>query len=322
MARPDWLKKAIAVGGDYHYKKQPKGRHNLINLGSLLFVAAAYGGVMALGAVLEPMIYLPLAVVLLGSLSYSLYILVIHECSHVMFVLLQDNERSEALNHVIGRAFGNILFTDYDKHWKEGHVVHHLRPTEADDPQNPDPLDGARLLRRYLFLLIPVIGPLKTNPSLQYGFSLKRLVIGFAFWGGVAYLGYVLVAPQVALAMLFSFQFTSILNFTKIAQEHASGLATEPDAFFRSRTYFYATRYLTSPFNINYHFEHHANFKVPWYLLPAYHKRCFELMPTDLHPYFLTVGWGQFLAQLAGSRLLPPAPVRHLMGESPAEVTA
>jgi len=322
VARPDWLKKAIAAGGDFHYKKQPKTRHNLINLGSLVLVASAYAAVMALGAVLEPSIYLPLAVVLLGSLSYSLYILVIHECSHVMFVLREDNERSEALNHRIGVAFGNILFTDHVQHWQEGHVVHHLKPTEPEEKQNPDPLDGMRLLRRYLFLLIPVLGPLKTNPSAQYGFSLKRMVIGVAFWGAVGTLGYVLVAPQVALAVLLSFQFTSMLNFTKIAQEHASGLATEPDAFFRSRTYFYGTRYLTSPFNINYHFEHHANFKVPWYLLPAYHRRCFDLMPTDLHPYFLTRGWRQFLAQLAGKRALPPADVRHLMGEQPAEATA
>lgn len=322
MARPDWLKKAIAAGSDYHYKKQPKGRHNLINVGSLAVVATAYVGVMALGAVLEPLIYLPLAVVLMGSLAYSLYILVIHECSHGMFVLLEDNERSEALNHRIGTAFGNILFTDYVKHWQEGHVVHHLKPTEAEDKQNPDPLDGMRLMRRYLFLLVPVIGPLKTNPSAQYGFSLKRFVIGLVFWGVLAFVGYTVFSPQVALAILLSFQFTSILNFTKIAQEHGSGLASEPDAFYRSRTYFYGTRYLTSPFNINYHFEHHANFKVPWYLLPAYHKRCFDLMPTDLHPYFLTLGWRQFFGQLAGNRPLPPAPVRHLMGEVPAEATA
>ncbi len=321
MARPDWLKKAIAAGGDFHYKKQPKTRHNLINLGCLAFVASAYFGVMALGAVLPPAVYLPLAVVLMGSLAYSLYILVIHECSHVMYVLLEDNEKSEALNHHIGRVFGNILFTDYDKHWKVGHVIHHLRPTESDDPQNPDPLDGMRLVKRYLFLCVPVIGPLKTNPSAQYGFSLKRLVIGVAFWGVVALVGAGLFGGVVALAMLLSFQFTAMLNFTKIAQEHASGLATEPDPFFRSRTYFYGTRYLTSPFNINYHFEHHANFKVPWYLLPAYHKRCFDLMPTDLHPYFLTRGWAQFFRQLAGTRPLPPAPVRHLMGET-AEATA
>jgi fatty acid desaturase len=258
----------------------------------------------------------------MGSLVYSLYILVIHECSHVMFLLFEDNEKSERINHRIGAAFGNILFTDYARHWQEGHVVHHLRPTEADDPQNPDPLDGARLLRRYLFLLIPVVGPLLTNPSARYGFSAKRLVIGVGFWGGVSLVGSSLFGWPVALALLLSFQFTSILNFTKIAQEHGAGLATEGDAFYRSRTYFYGTRWMTSPFCINYHFEHHANFKVPWYLLPAYHQRVLAVMPTDLQPYFLTQGWREFFGQLAGTRPLPPASVRHLMGEEPSDATA
>jgi fatty acid desaturase len=322
VARPDWLKKSIAVGSEFHYKKQPRTRHNLINLGSLLALALAFSGVMALGAILPTAIYLPVAIFLMGPLIYGLFILVLHECSHVMFVLLADHERSERVNHQIGAAFGNILFTDYIKHWQEGHVVHHLKPTEPEDRQNPDPLDGMRLVRRYLFLLVPVVGPLLTNPSAQYGFSAKRMVLGIGFWGGIAWLGATLIHWHVALAILLAFQFTSILNFTKIAQEHASGLATEPDPFFRSRTYFYGTRYLTSPFFINYHFEHHANFKVPWYLLPAYHERVLALMPTDLQPYFLTRGWREFFAQLAGKRPLPPAAVRHLMGDAPAEVTA
>ncbi len=322
VRRPDWLKKVIAAGGELHYKKQPRLRHNLVNLGSLAGVALALGGLMGLGAALPAVLYVPLAAVLMGCLVFSLFILVLHECSHVMFVLLEHNETSEKVNHAIGRAFGDILFTDYTRHWQEGHVVHHLKPCEEVDPQNPDPLDGARLWRRYLFLLVPVLGPLLTNPSRQYGFSLRRFVIGFGFWGGLAWLGAVLVHWQVALALLLAFNVTSILNNTKITQEHASGLSKEPDPFFRSRTYFYGTRYLTSPFNINYHFEHHANFKVPWYLLPAYHRRTLALMPAELRPYVLTRGWREFALQLAGRRDLPPPALRHLMGEEPVGSTA
>ena len=46
VRRPDWLKKVIAAGGELHYKKQPRLRHNLVNLGSLAGVALALGGLI------------------------------------------------------------------------------------------------------------------------------------------------------------------------------------------------------------------------------------------------------------------------------------
>jgi fatty acid desaturase len=78
------------------------------------------------------------------------------------------------------------------------------------------------------------------------------------------------------------------------------------DPYLRSRTYFYPMRLLFSPFGINYHFEHHANFNVPWYRLRAYHQKVMKLMPEDLKPYFLTRGLSESFQQIAGSRALPP----------------
>ncbi len=316
MKRAAWIKEAIAVGGEYHFKKQKRLRHNTINLGSLGLVLLLTGLIYWAGAFVTPWVYVPLATLLLGCLTFSLYVLVIHECSHVMFLLLEDNARSEALNHLIGSWFGNVLFTDYKNHWEEGHVVHHLRPCEDVDPQNPPPvLDGRALLMRYLFLCIPLLGPLKTNPSNQYGFSPKRFIIGTVFWITLGTLCYQSIHPQVTLVILLHFQFVSILNFSKIAQEHAAGLETEEDPFLRSRTYHYLTALLTSPFNINYHWEHHANFKVPWYLLPAYHERVLEVMPRELYPYYLTRGWKEYFQQLAGTRALPPESLRWMLVE-------
>ncbi|MBK7760179.1 MAG: fatty acid desaturase, partial [Deltaproteobacteria bacterium] len=80
--------------------------------------------------------------------------------------------------------------------------------------------------------------------------------------------------------------------------------ANEPDRLLRSRTYFYPVAVIFSPFNINYHFEHHANFSVPWYSLPAYHKKAREIVPEALRPYYFH---NQYLMQLAGQKPLPPA---------------
>ena len=95
-------------------------------------------------------------------------------------------------------------------------------------------------------------------------------------------------------------------NLNKIAQEHGSNLIQMKDPYLRSRTYFYPGRWLFSPFCINYHFEHHANFNVPWYRLKAYHRRVLQLMPEEFQPYFLTRGLQQTVQQIAGTRALPP----------------
>ena len=79
-------------------------------------------------------------------------------------------------------------------------------------------------------------------------------------------------------------------------------------------SYFAAFKAGLAPFNINYHFEHHANFSVPWYSLPAYHKKAREIVPEALRPYYFH---NQYLMQLAGQKPLPPANLRPLMGEGP-----
>jgi len=312
MQRAAWLKQAIAAGNDFHYLKQTPWKHNLRNAIALSVVLSAYAGVLALGAVLPTWFYVPVGSLLIGSLFFGLFVLVIHECSHSMFVLLKDRERSKALNHAIGRVAGDLLFTDYMKHWAREHTVHHLQPTEDVDKQDLLRFSGPQLYKKYLQCLIPGAA-LKNNPSRQYGFSLRRTLIGLLFHGGIAAAAVVLVHWHVGLAILFGWNVTSALTMTKVAQEHGSGLATESDPYLRSRTYFYPSAKLTSPFNINYHFEHHANFNVPWYRLPAYHARVRELMPESLYPYYLTRGTMEFYQQLAGKRALPPAELEPLL---------
>ena len=289
-------------------KKDP-ARHNRINLVSSLVVAGVFIGTTLLAAALPMVLWVPLALFLYGVVYFSVNVLVIHECSHNMFVLSRDRQRQKRLNRLIGRIAAVPFLTDYIEHWEKGHTTHHLRPCEADDPQDRDPLTGSRLWRRYALLFLVPLSFVPFNPSRQYGGSLQRAALGLALWWLPVTLA---TGPtlgwHVPLAMLLGLQVTMILNWTKKAQEHGGGLAEEPDFILRSRTYLYPLAPLTSPFNINYHFEHHANFNVPWYDLPAYHRRLQAIVPSVLQPYYFH---REFFSQLAGTKPLPP---RELLG--------
>ena len=226
-----------------------------------------------------------------------------------MFVLHPDRARQKALNRTIGIIAGGMFFTDYLEHWEKGHTIHHLHPCEDDDPQDRDPITGWALYRQYLALVLIPLYPLKLNPSNQYGFSIKRLLGGLAFFGPLIAVVAFLVNPWSVLTVLVGFHTLMALNLTKKAQEHGCGLKFEEFRILRSRTYFYPTSLLTSPFNINYHFEHHANFNVPWYALPAYHQRLLDVVPEPLRPYYFH---REFLKQLSGAKTLPPDELRAL----------
>ena len=316
MSRPTWLKKTIAAGNEFHFVKQTPWKHNLINISSTVLVFALFGGVMMLGNILTPWVYIPLATVLMGCLVFSLFVLVIHECSHCMFMLKRDREASKRLNHQIGTVFGNILFTNYMEHWAKEHTVHHLRPMEDVDKQDKLRFSGQTWLKMVGLMLIPGAS-LFINPSRQYGFSFVRFFIGLSFFGGLAALGAIYIHWQVAVAVLWCFNMTAVCNMHKIAHEHGSNLIEIADPYLRSRTYFYPWRWIMSPFCINYHFEHHANFNVPWYRLKAYHRRVLELMPQELQPYYLTQGLKQSIDQIAGRRELPPESLVARVSPSP-----
>jgi fatty acid desaturase len=152
------------------------------------------------------------------------------------------------------------------------------------------------------------------NPSNQYGFSWPRVLFGVSFWAMFIGLGYTLGGWPALGTMLIGMHVVAALNITKKAQEHGAGLADEPWPILQSRTYLYPLQWLTSPFNINYHFEHHANFSIPWYLLPAYHQRLVEAVPAALRPYYFH---HEFFRQLSGRKPLPP---RRLLAMTTAEL--
>lgn len=317
IRRAPWIKEAIKAGNAFHAMKQDPRRHNLINAASAAGVVVSFAALLGAGAVLPWWLYVPLGGVLMGCVLFSVFILVIHECSHDMFVLLADRERSKAMNRLVGRVAGAVMFTDYLRHWEKGHTVHHLHPCEPDDPQDRTPLTGAPLYKRYLMLATIPLSFLVLNPSRQYDGALARTLIGGLIWAPILGLSFLLSGWAGPAALLVSFHMLMALNLTKKAQEHGAGLAEEPERMLRSRTYFYPLAVFCSPFNINYHFEHHANFNVPWYLLPAYHRSLMGgVVPEPIKPYYFH---HDFLAQLAGTKPLVPPELRHLCEDTAPE---
>lgn len=285
MERARWLKEAVQAGGEFHAMKADPFKHNLINLTALAVWIGLGVALASLGDVLTWWLYLPLAIVGFGSLYFGNFILVVHECSHNMFVLSRDRERQRSLNRLIGQIASAPFFTDYLQHWEKGHTTHHLRPCEPDDPQDKDPITGPTLFKQ-LAKLVFIPGYFAVvNPSNQYGFSVKRFGLGVLGLGSMIAVGTLLGGWAAGVAMLLGMETLSVLNLCKKAQEHGCGLKDEPDPLMRSRTYFYALAPIGSPFNINYHWEHHANFNVPWYLLPAYHRRLREIVPKEVWPW-------------------------------------
>lgn len=308
-----WLRKVAAAGKEFHSRKQDPKRHNRINL---LSAAAIWGSVVAIFAMgaLVPDPYKVLwmipAGLLLGCIFLGHFVLIVHECSHNMFLLSEDREKQARLNHRIGRFTAGMMFTDYVRHWEEGHNIHHTRPCEDDDPQDRDPLTGKELYIKWAKIWLIPFYVMATNPSNQYGFNPRRIAGGIAFFAPFVALAWLTVGWQGALAIYIGFSFLSTLNFVKKAQEHGGGLKFEPLPILRSRTYLYPLAFFTSPFNINYHFEHHANCNVPWYLLPEYHTKLVELVPEPLRPYYFH---SEFWKQIAGNKPLPPEELRGLI---------
>ena len=314
MKRTAWMREAIAAGKDFHVMRQDRRAHNTRNL---LWTAAVVTGialVVAASALVPVVPYLLVAPWLLGSLYFSLFILVIHECSHDMFYLPADKKQTRLWNRRIGQLFSAPFFTDYLKHWEEGHLVHHLRPCEDDDPQDKDPITGWPLARR-LLLLVTVPGAVfPSNPSNQYGFNPVRLLLGVLGLVVPSVLASVFIAWPAGVAILLGMHTLQVFAMLKKAQEHGSGLEHATDPLLRSRTYFYALQRFASPFHINYHFEHHANFRVPWYLLPAYHARLKTIVPANLQPWFFH---HRYLDQAAGR--FPAIDERRVYGEPRSE---
>lgn len=282
---PSWLRKAMAAGRPFHVKNQDPRAHNLRNLAAVGAMLAGGIGVLLAAPVVPAAIYLPLAAVLLGSIYMGLFVLVIHEASHDMFLLHSDRSKLRGLNRLAGNIVGAIFFTDYIRHWEQGHALHHTKTLMPEDPQDGKQ-DGLRSLRRTVAILLTVpFSFVAYNPSRRYDGHLKRSLIGVAIWAPMLLVAGAIGGWSAPVGMLMGMHVLALLNLIKKVREHG-GMEHLPHPGLRSRTWFHPFAALLAPFNLNYHFEHHAHQKVPWYNLPDYHAVCRDLMPADVQRFY------------------------------------
>lgn len=301
-SRLPWVKAAVAAGRPYSARRKTPWVHNTINLSATAALLVALVALIACHDALSPAVYVPLAALGFGWIYFGLFVLVVHEASHNMFVLLRNRGAQRTINRIGGWLIAGAFATHYGKHWERGHLEHHVRPMEPDDPQR-SVMTGWRLFGLIAgYLLVPGFLPLertvlrKRRAGKSSGSA--RVIVGFvAFWTVALTLATQLAGWPLALALYLGIPLVAIMNLIKGSLEHGGTIAEEPNPYLRSRTTLFPLRTMLLPFNISLHFEHHLNHQVPWYDLVRYQRDLRRIVPAEIQTEVFN---SDVLAQLAG----------------------
>lgn len=301
-AYPPWLKAAIRAGQAFHLRDGERGLSNALNIAWLAaLVCMIYGCLAAASRIASaPVTLLASAGVGLGY--FALFILVVHEASHGLFIALAGKRRTIVCNRAFGWMVCVPFAVHYFRHWERGHLTHHLYPLESCDPQQYNALSGVALGRRLLYLMVP--GSIVMQ---RHGARARRkehasssgalLAAAGLFWLASGWWVYLEMGGHALFAWLYGVQITGMLNQIKGALEHGGEVGREPNPYMRSRSNEFPLRHLLMPFNITLHFEHHLNFQVPWHRLQRYRRALREILPSAVQHDLMT---STPLLQLAG----------------------
>ena len=288
--QPKWIQEGILLGNNFHYIQQKPLIHNSINLSCLTLISIAIFTLAYIGKFIAPFFYIPLASFCFGLFFFMIGILVIHEASHNMFIILKRRKIATKINRILGSLFAFPFGIDYLNHWEIGHRIHHLNPIESYDPQNcPETIyTGGELLKyaiKTLFLLGYVHIYRRHDNCIateKYAMNWRSLINMLISWTLAIILLYFTCGWAVALSFFLGVNIMSILNQCKIAMEHGGKVGQRENYFLRSCSSFFPLRFLLMPFNISIHFEHHLNYCVPWYHLHTYHQKLIKIVPEKL----------------------------------------
>lgn len=286
--RAPWVRAAILAGHRYHFRHKRPILHNAINLGALVSLLAGTALVLSASTRIGPALYVPVAAVALGVAYFGLFVLVVHEASHQMFVLSRNRHRRRRWNRIAGWCVALLFATNYEKHWEQGHLEHHVRPLEPNDPQQHNVLTGRDLVVRvlanlfvpgFLFLERTIFRTRAGGKSTSSGGVIAAFV---AIWAALLGAAGTLLGWPAALALFLGLHVLAALNQIKGALEHGGAIGRETDPYLRSRSTLFALRHLIMPFNVSLHFEHHLNYSVPWYDLPRYQRDLRAIVPASV----------------------------------------
>ena len=287
VMQPDWIRRAIAVGNQFHYRKRNLVLHNALNLSVLTLLLLVMFGVASASMIVPLILYIPAAAVLFGLLYFALITLVNHEGCHGMFIVMKNRDTAQFWNRVFGWSLSLFFAMHFREDWEKGHHhEHHLRPIENDGVIYHHLLAGKDLLKRcakiffipgYLFVFekqLPQEHKLVRRGRL--GFIKPVTALLWLILGTVTTLAFGWVVP---VAMFLGIHVVSVLQQIKLTLEHGGKIGQDQNRYFRSRTSLFPLRQLVMPLNISMHFEHHLNYCVPWYDLPRYHRALRDVIP-------------------------------------------
>ncbi len=299
-----WLRRLVELGRPYA-EHRARWRHNTINLGCLALVLAT----IPVSAITSAVLPGPLRALLLGvgfgSLIFSLFTLVVHEASHNQFLMLRSPSVRRRWNDLFGWSVCLLFLRDYEVHWRTGHLLHHQRALEDDDPQNCEKyvLEGDALVRKLLKVwLIPFYefeayrlwmrGLTDRCPKPEAEGSLRMGMRALGFFGGWALLlaWPLMQAPWLTFAVaILAFKTATSLNFLKSSVEHGGGYRAASDPRLKTRGLTFPMKTLCFPFCITpYHWEHHLVPSIPWYRLPSFRKAVQSEIPTSMKDWIYT----------------------------------
>jgi|SRR5215213_477203 len=293
VKQPQWIRTAIAVGNDFHYRKANPYLHNALNLSVLALLLAALTGVALLGASVPAVVYIPLAAVAFGLLYFALIILINHEACHGMLIVSKNRRTAQFWNRVFGWSLCSFFAMHFHEDWEKGHhQEHHLRPIENDGAIYKHLAFGMDLVKRcakilfvpgYIFVLEKRL-PQEDQRKLE-GARGPLMLMTASLWLLLAALTILTISWTVPVALFLGLHVASAFQQVKLTLEHGGEIGKEENRHFRSRTSLFPFRWLLMPLNISLHFEHHLNYCVPWYKLPRYQRKLREVVPAHLQPY-------------------------------------
>jgi fatty acid desaturase len=284
-----WIQEAIRAGQRYHYRTKSPWLHNAINLGALALCLGVLCAVAWAGTVVPPLVYVPIASVLFGWTYFAMFVLVVHEASHWMFVVSRNRRIARALNRAFGWPVAVLFAVHYGSHWERGHLEHHVRPLEPADPQQYSILIGKPLFVRVLcdvfvpgFLFLERTVFRARRPVGKSASSTWVIVAFVLVWALVLTLATAFLGWPVAVALFIGIHVLAAWNHVKGGLEHGGEIGHEASPYLRSRTSLFFARWLLMPFNITLHFEHHLNYCIPWYDLGRYHRDLRAIVPAEV----------------------------------------
>ena len=204
------LKNLLRESRVLEISKVNKTTHNFINLAVFVGLSISFAVLSHLCTDLP--FVLILSPIFFGIIFFSYFILVVHEGSHLMFLVTENIKTKRFLNRLFSYPVAALSFQDYIEDWEHGHLEHHRNPIHGEkrpDPQNCNEfIHEKKSLYKEIFKILtkPGYAFLKQNSCVKMDkkFLVKRLLLGSLAWGSLFLLDVIFFEWWIIIPQVFS----------------------------------------------------------------------------------------------------------------------